>query len=43
MHAEWPLAGDIDENLLKSAAYLNDVAHEFRTRLRNYIDTQNKV
>jgi hypothetical protein len=43
MYATWPVAGEIDENLLKSSAYLDDVAHEFRTRLRNYVDTQNKV
>jgi hypothetical protein len=44
MRAKWPAAGCIDETLLNSASYLNDVAHEFRTRQKSYLNVQkNKV
>ena len=42
MRAKWPVAGAIDESLVTSAVYLNDVAHEFRTRQKGYL-TANKV
>lgn len=40
MRAKWPIAGPMDENLLASAIYLDDVAHEFRTRQKGYLNAQ---
>jgi hypothetical protein len=43
MRSKWPVAGDIDENLLSSAIYLDDVSHEFRTRQKGYLTAQKVV
>ncbi|PVD35216.1 hypothetical protein C0Q70_06497 [Pomacea canaliculata] len=34
MHAAWPVAGPVDEVLIRSSEYLMDAAHEFRLRLK---------
>lgn len=42
MLAKWPIAGDIDYNLLTSSQYLMDCARDFRLRLKNMIASQSK-
>ncbi|XP_012407263.1 leucine--tRNA ligase, cytoplasmic [Sarcophilus harrisii] len=37
MKAEWPLAGPVDEVLIRSSQYLMEVAHDLRLRLKNYM------
>jgi leucyl-tRNA synthetase len=34
MRASWPVAGPVDEVLIRSSEYLMDAAHEFRLRLK---------
>jgi hypothetical protein len=40
MRARWPEAGEVNEDILKSSSYLQDVAHEFRTRLKAFMTVQ---
>eukprot|EP00794_Sanderia_malayensis_P007562 gene7562-8400_t len=42
MKACWPIAGDVNEGILKSSQYLMDCAREFRLRLKNMIAVQEK-
>ncbi|XP_049729943.1 leucine--tRNA ligase, cytoplasmic [Elephas maximus indicus] len=37
MKASWPVAGPVDEALIRSSQYLMEVAHDVRLRLKNYI------
>lgn len=37
MHASWPVAGPVDESLIRSSQYLMEVAHDLRLRLKNYM------
>lgn len=37
MKASWPLAGPVDEPLMRSSQYLMEVAHDLRLRLKNYM------
>nr|XP_045745492.1 leucine--tRNA ligase, cytoplasmic [Mirounga angustirostris] len=37
MSASWPLAGPVDEALIRSSQYLMEVAHDLRLRLKNYM------
>ncbi|XP_032192180.1 leucine--tRNA ligase, cytoplasmic isoform X1 [Mustela erminea] len=37
MSASWPLAGPVDEVLIRSSQYLMEVAHDLRLRLKNYM------
>ncbi|KAM9106485.1 leucine--tRNA ligase, cytoplasmic [Megaptera novaeangliae] len=37
MSASWPLAGPVDETLIRSSQYLMEVAHDLRLRLKNYM------
>ena len=44
MHASWPVAGPVDELLIRSSEYLMDAAHEFRLRLKSTLNPgKNKV
>ncbi len=43
LNARWPQVGKIDEGLLNSAAYLTEVAHEFRNRQKNFSMGKAKV
>ncbi|XP_069892406.1 leucine--tRNA ligase, cytoplasmic [Dipodomys merriami] len=36
MNASWPVAGPVDESLIRSSQYLMEVAHDLRLRLKNY-------
>ncbi|KAK7097865.1 leucine--tRNA ligase, cytoplasmic-like [Littorina saxatilis] len=38
MHAAWPVAGPVDELLIRSSEYLMDAAHEFRIRLKSVLN-----
>nr|KAG5701780.1 hypothetical protein BaRGS_000770 [Batillaria attramentaria] len=38
MHAPWPVAGPVDELLIRSSEYLMDAAHEFRLRLKSALN-----
>lgn len=40
MRARWPEAGEVNEDILKTSSYLQDVAHEFRTRLKAFMTIQ---
>lgn len=42
MDASWPVAGKIDQPLLKSANYLEDRAHEFRVRIKAMMNPKGK-
>eukprot|EP00795_Rhopilema_esculentum_P000827 gene827-10569_t len=42
MRASWPVAGEVNEQFLKSSQYLMDCAREFRLRLKNMLMAQNK-
>ncbi|KAM6148897.1 leucine--tRNA ligase, cytoplasmic [Erethizon dorsatum] len=37
MNASWPVAGPVDETLLRSSQYLMEVAHDLRLRLKSYM------
>ncbi|XP_033622748.1 leucine--tRNA ligase, cytoplasmic isoform X1 [Fukomys damarensis] len=37
MNASWPVAGPVDEILIRSSQYLTEVAHDLRLRLKNYM------
>ncbi|XP_020727972.2 leucine--tRNA ligase, cytoplasmic [Odocoileus virginianus] len=37
MTASWPLAGPVDESLIRSSQYLMEVAHDLRLRLKSYM------
>ncbi|VTJ78625.1 Hypothetical predicted protein [Marmota monax] len=37
MNASWPVAGPVDEALIRSSQYLMEVAHDLRLRLKNYM------
>lgn len=37
MTAKWPVAGPVDEVLVRSFQYLMDAAHEFRLRLKAFV------
>ncbi|XP_015341266.1 leucine--tRNA ligase, cytoplasmic [Marmota marmota marmota] len=37
MNALWPVAGPVDEALIRSSQYLMEVAHDLRLRLKNYV------
>ncbi|XP_074068795.1 leucine--tRNA ligase, cytoplasmic isoform X1 [Macrotis lagotis] len=37
MKAAWPVAGPVDEVLIRSSQYLMEVAHDLRLRLKNYM------
>ncbi|XP_076467867.1 leucine--tRNA ligase, cytoplasmic-like [Babylonia areolata] len=38
MRASWPVAGPVDEVLVRSSEYLMDAAHEFRLRLKTVLN-----
>jgi len=42
MKASWPVAGNINDQYLKSSQYLMDCAREFRLRLKNMLTAQSK-
>uniref|UniRef100_A0A8C5V970 Leucine--tRNA ligase, cytoplasmic n=1 Tax=Microcebus murinus TaxID=30608 RepID=A0A8C5V970_MICMU len=37
MNASWPVAGPVDEALIRSSQYVMEVAHDLRLRLKNYM------
>lgn len=37
LDARWPVAGEINEILIKSSQYLEEAAHTFRVLLKNYL------
>lgn len=37
MNARWPVAGPVDELLLKSSDYLMDACHDFRIRYKQFL------
>ncbi|XP_004686902.1 PREDICTED: leucine--tRNA ligase, cytoplasmic [Condylura cristata] len=37
MKASWPVAGPVDEALIRSSQYLMEVAHDLRLRLKSYM------
>uniref|UniRef100_A0A8C5QZ24 Leucine--tRNA ligase, cytoplasmic n=1 Tax=Leptobrachium leishanense TaxID=445787 RepID=A0A8C5QZ24_9ANUR len=37
MKATWPVAGPVDEVLIRSSQYLTEATHELRLRLKNYM------
>uniref|UniRef100_A0A8C6QYE3 Leucine--tRNA ligase, cytoplasmic n=1 Tax=Nannospalax galili TaxID=1026970 RepID=A0A8C6QYE3_NANGA len=37
MNALWPVAGPVDDSLIRSSQYLMEVAHDLRLRLKNYM------
>nr|XP_021520665.1 leucine--tRNA ligase, cytoplasmic [Aotus nancymaae] len=37
MNASWPVAGPVDEVLIRSSQYLMEVTHDLRLRLKNYM------
>jgi len=37
MRASWPVAGPVDEVLIRSSQYLMEAAHDLRLRLKNYL------
>ncbi|NP_001087393.1 leucyl-tRNA synthetase 1 L homeolog [Xenopus laevis] len=37
MQASWPVAGPVDEVLIRSSQYLTETAHDLRIRLKNYM------
>lgn len=43
MKAEWPNAGQVDEPLVNSSAYLMDIAHDFRNRYKNFMTAKTKA
>ncbi len=43
MKASWPVAGPVDEKLVRSCDYLMDAAHEFRLRMKQYLTPKGKV
>ncbi|KAH0956365.1 hypothetical protein HN011_009416 [Eciton burchellii] len=42
LNAKWPVAGEINEILIKSSQYLMDAAHSFRIFLKNYMTWKKK-
>ena len=42
MDASWPVAGKIDQPLLKSADYLAARAHDFRVRIKAMMNPKGK-
>lgn len=42
MNASWPIAGNVDLPLLKSADYLADRAHDFRVRIKAMMNPKGK-
>ena len=43
MNACWPVAGEVEEVLLKESAYLTDVSHDFRVRIKKMVELREKV
>ncbi len=43
MHASWPVAGEVDELLVRSSQYFVDAAHDFRLRMKTYMQPKGKV
>lgn len=44
MKASWPVAGPVDEVLIRSSQYLMETAHDLRLRLKAYMQpAKNKV
>ncbi len=43
LSARWPVAGSIDQTLLKSANYLMDAAHDFRNRQKTFVMAKTKA
>lgn len=44
MKASWPVAGPVDEILIRSSQYLMETAHDLRLRLKAYMQPpKNKV
>lgn len=44
MKASWPVAGPVDEILIRSSQYLMETAHDLRLRLKAYmVPPKNKV
>lgn len=44
MKASWPVAGPVDEILIRSSQYLMETAHDLRLRLKAYLQPpKNKV
>ena len=43
MNASWPVAGPVDELLVKESEYLMDAAHDFRIRQKQYLTPKGKV
>ena len=37
MYARWPVAGEVNEILIKASQYVMDTAHDLRLRLKNRI------
>lgn len=37
MKASWPIAGPVDEILIRSSQYLMEAAHELRLRLKSFM------
>ncbi|XP_068702613.1 leucine--tRNA ligase, cytoplasmic-like [Montipora foliosa] len=42
MNASWPVAGNVEQPLLKSADYLTGCAHEFRVRIKAMMNPKGK-
>ena len=43
MRASWPVAGAVDDVLVRSSEYLMDTAHELRLRVKNALNPPKKV
>lgn len=43
MKALWPNAEPIDDTLLKEKAYIDEVSHDFRVRIKKMIELREKV
>ena len=43
MSARWPIAGEVDDVLLKEAAYLTEISHDFRVRIKKMVELRAKV
>ena len=40
MYARWPIAGEVDEILIKSSDYVMDTAHDLRLRVKSRTQQQ---
>ena len=43
MSARWPTGEEVDDVLLKEAAYLTEISHDFRVRIKKMVELRAKV